>query len=362
MSPKVGANAPCFQGALLGTGNISIHHMLAWQAISGAKIIAIANRTRSKAEEMGRRFGIDPTHIYSDYQELLDREQVDFVDIASAPPIHREQVLAAARHGVHVLCQKPFATSITEAKEMIEACERSGVRCIVNENWRWRRWYREVKTMLDRGIIGRPRYARLQLHDDRVLPQDNGSLPPLLARLPYAAENPSLILSEWGIHLIDVMRFLFGDVERVYARTSRISPLVRGEDMAVLVLEFRSGMTGLIDISWGSYVPKEKRTVRGNLDPFIVEGDGGTLELDPYQDDLLILSTPRGTDRRSARPELSPAEAYQESYLNTQGHFVHCLRTGQQAENDARDNLKTLAITMAAYESARQGGFVDVSL
>lgn len=362
MMTTAGSDARVLRGALLGTGSISIHHMIAWQAIEGARIVALANRTRSKAEEMGARFGVGPDHIYSDYRELLEREDLDFVDIATAPPVHREQVLAAAAKGVHVLCQKPFATSVTEATEMVNACEDAEVRCVVNENWRWRRWYREAKGILASGLIGQPRYARFQLHDDRVLPRADGALPPLLARLPYAAENPSLILSEWGIHLIDVMRFLLGDVRQVYAWTSRTSPLVRGEDMALVQLRFNSGAVGVIDISWGSRVSVERRTVRGNVDPFLVEGDLGSLELDPYQDDLLIISTADGTRKRPARGELSPGEAYQESYYRTQSHFLERLRSGEQAENEARDNLKTLAITMAAYESARLAHPVDVTL
>ncbi len=350
------------RGAMLGTGSIAIYHMRAWQAIPDVQIVALANRTRSRAEALGRQFGIDDAHIYADYRELLDREAVDFVDIATAPHIHREQVLAAADHGVHVLCQKPFATSIEEAWEMIQACEHAGVRCVVNENWRWRRWYRELKRMLDRGTIGRPRYARFWFHGDGVLPQPDGSPPTLLTRQPYTAQMPRLILYEWGIHLIDVMRFLFGPIERVYARMSRVSPLVQGEDLAIVMLEFRSGVTGLIDISWGTYIEPEKRLTRGNLDPFVVEGDAGTIELDPYAGDIIRLITAEGCQERPAHPGMTPAEAYQESYVNTQSHFVHCLRTGEPAENEARDNLETFAATMAAYAAAETGHPVSVEV
>jgi predicted dehydrogenase len=82
------------------------------------------------------------------------------------------------------------------------------------------------------------------------------------------------------------MRFLFGDIVRVYAQMRRISSLVQGEDTAVVTLEFRSGLTGVLDLSWASYVPAEKCTIRGNVDPFIVEGDAGSIELDPYHPDF----------------------------------------------------------------------------
>ena len=336
----------------MGTGSISIHHMRAWQAIAGVEIVALANRTRARAQELGRQFGIGEAHIYADYRELLASEPVDFVDIATSPEVHGEQVLAAAARRVHVLCQKPFAPSLAEAVALVRACEEAGVRCVVNENWRWRPWYREVKQLLTQGAIGQPRYARFLVHRDDTLPRPDGSLPTLVTQQPHTVRMPRLIIFEWGIHLIDVLRFLFGDVETVYAQLARISPLVQGEDLAVVTLGFRSGLIGLVDVSWGARIPECRRLVRGNVDPFIVEGEEGTLELDPYRGDLLVVTTAWGSEERQAHPGLTCAEAYQQSFLAAQQHFVDCLRSGRPAENEARDNLKTLAIAFAVYESA----------
>ena len=108
---------------------------------------------------MGQEFGIDDSHIYADYRALLDTEDLDFVDIATAPAVHREQVLAVAARHLPIFCQKPFATSMAEAHEMQQACSAGGVRCIINENWRWRRWYQEIKALIERGTIGKPHYA-----------------------------------------------------------------------------------------------------------------------------------------------------------------------------------------------------------
>jgi predicted dehydrogenase len=358
--PKKGLGDRLLRGAMLGTGSISIHHMRAWRIIPGVKIVALANRTREKAVSMGREFGVDDAHIYADYRELLDRETLDFVDVATAPAIHREQILAAAAHGVHVLCQKPFATSLGEAREMIAACDQAGVRCIVHENWRWRRWFRELKQTLNQGTIGTPRYARFQMHSDAVLPPPDGRLPHLLATQTYMAKMPHLILYEWGVHLIDVMRFLFGDVQSVYARMSRVSPVVRGEDMATLMLAFESGLTGIVDISWGSCSPRASDLPRGSLEPFVVEGDKGTVEMDPQRDDSILITTACGTESHPAHPSLTRAEAYQESYFNTFSHVLHCLRSGEPAETEAPDNLKTLEVAFASYESAEHGQVVKL--
>ncbi|MCC7355599.1 MAG: Gfo/Idh/MocA family oxidoreductase, partial [Anaerolineae bacterium] len=84
------------RGATFGIGNVSVYQMRAWQVIPGERIAALANRTRARAETMGQEFGIPPAHVYGDYRELLSHETLDFVDIATAPHVHREQVLAAA--------------------------------------------------------------------------------------------------------------------------------------------------------------------------------------------------------------------------------------------------------------------------
>jgi predicted dehydrogenase len=345
------------RGAMLGTGSISIHHMQAWQAIPHVEMVALANRTKARAEALARETDLEVARIYSDYRELLANETLDFVDIATAPHIHRGQVLAAAEAGIHVLCQKPFATSVNEAVEMIEACERAGVRCVVNENWRWRRWYRELKSTLDQGVIGTPHYARIERRGPALLPEA-----PVYERQSYIADMPRLLIFEMGIHFVDIMRFLFGDFSRIYAHTQRISSLVKGEDEALVMLEFvGNDVLGLIDMSAATYIPEEKLVIRGNLDYFVIVGDAGTIELNPFQDDVMIVTTAQGTERRPARPSMTPAEAYQESYLNTQSHFIHCLRSGQPAENEARDNLKTFSAAMAAYESAERKEWVDLS-
>ena len=110
-----------FRGALLGCGHISPFHLRAWDRIEGVEIVALANRTVSKAEARAREFGIPLEHVYSDYRELLKNEELDFVDIATAPHIHRQQVEAAAARGFHVLCQKPFAPTLDDARAMMAA-------------------------------------------------------------------------------------------------------------------------------------------------------------------------------------------------------------------------------------------------
>jgi predicted dehydrogenase len=354
--PTVGAGRR-LRGALVGAGSIASYHMAAWRAIEDVEIVAIADPIHSRAAALAVESGIGDGHLYDGHLSLLEAEaeDLDFVDIATVPPLHREQVEAAADCGVHVLCQKPFAFELADAEFMARHCAERGVRCIVNENWRWRSWYRRVKELVDAGAVGTPHYAAFTCHRDMVLPQADGELPQLLTRQPYTREMSQLIILEWGIHLMDVLRFLLGPVDSVRASTRTISPLVRGEDVALVELAFAAGATGLIDISWASRIRPERRLIRGNVDPFLLEGDAGSIELDAQSGDVLYLNTGEGTAAEPAHPGLTPAEAYQRSFEACQRNFVRCLREGRHSENEADDNLQTLALALATYEAAAGG-------
>lgn len=354
LSVNVGSRR-ALRGAMLGCGQVSLFHLRAWAQIEGLEIVALANRTVSKAEERAREFGIPLEHVYDDYRRLLDRERLDFVDIATAPDAHAEHVKAAAAYKLHVLCQKPLAPTLDEARAMLAACEEARVILSVNENWRWRSWYREVKRLLDERIIGRPRYARIVRHSDITLPRPDGGLPPLAVKQPYTIEMDKLIVYEWGTHLIDVLRFLFGEASSLYARLDKVSSHFRGEDRALLTLDV-GGVTGLIDISWATVTGEVPFS---QLERVTIEGDGGTLELLPDEGDLLRVTT---KSERWQRPafDATPDEAYQASYTAAQHHFIECLRSGTEPETSARDNLRTLATTLAAYDSAARGEVVHL--
>jgi predicted dehydrogenase len=346
-----------YRAALLGCGQVSRYQLRAWSQIEGVEIVALCNRTVERARERAREFGIPPAHVYADYRELFERETLDFVDIATAPHVHREQVETAAGYGLPVLCQKPLAGSSEDILAMTAACERAGVLLSVNENWRWRGWYRALRDLLQRNLLGRPRYLRITSHRNITLPSPAGDPPPLLGKQPYTAGLEQLIVYEWGTHLIDVARALFGQVRSVYARMDRASRQFKGEDRAVIVLEFDQA-TGLIDISWATAAaaPAEAEA-HTYLEHVLVEGDHGLIEIIPEPHKLLRVSTRSEAWERPAFTG-SPEAAYQASYTAAQQHFIDCLRTGRTPETAADDHLKTMAAAFAAYQSAAQNQVV----
>lgn len=340
------------RGALLGCGSISQFHLTAWQKIKGVEIVALANRTRETALRRGEEFGIVAEHIYSDYRELIGKEDIHFVDIATAPHIHRMQVEDAAAAGLHVFCQKPFAPTLKDATSMLEKCRQANVLFAIHDNWRWRSWYRDLKSVIMQGQIGKPRYIRIAKHANVTLPLADGGLPALFTRQEYTREMPRLIVYEWGIHLIDVVRYLFGEVKSVYARMDKVSSLCVGEDRALIVMDV-GGVDCTIDISWASV---DSVASASKLEEVTVEGDCGTIELLPGND-LLRVTTLTGKWQKKAF-DCTPDEAYQASYTAAQQHFIDCLREGLLPETVAADNIKTLMAAFAAYDSYNENRVV----
>ena len=309
------------------------------------------NRTYSRAVERAQEFDIPLEHVYGDYLELLEKEKLDFIDVASAPFAHKEQVISAANHGYHVLCQKPLAPTDDDVLEMIAACEAANVLFSVNENWRWRTWYREIKEILGRRVIGEPRYVRITKHSNITLPGVDGSPPSLTKKQPYTMDLDHLIIFEWGTHILDVLRFLFGEIISVYASMDKVSHYFKGEDRAALLMNV-NGVTALFDASWVTWNrPPEI------LEQVVIEGDEGKIEILPEAGNIFRV-TSRTENWEKPAFQGDPKDAYQASYTAAFRHFIDCLRTGERPETVIEDNYKTVMATFAAYDSVDKGQVV----
>jgi D-apiose dehydrogenase len=343
------------RGALVGAGFVTEFHLIAWQKIPGVEIVAVMDPDLDKARQRAAVFEID--RAYCSFDEMMNEvSDLDFVDIAAPPEAHLELVSQAAGYKLHILCQKPFAPDLRQARQMIEICQEAGVLMSVNENWRWRPWYREVKAMLAHGVVGTPVYAAFFDHIDAWLTPDKSHVGHRFLEWPRVA------MYDMGIHYVDIMRFLFGEPESVYARMLGLSPFLKGDDRALVVLA-QSDFTGVIDISWTTHTGRKmEKRIKHVLEEFRVEGVRGTLELlpDPEKGDLIRITNASGVIEKQAY-QGAPFEAYKNSYWATQVHFLECLREGRMPETHAGENIYTLAVTLAAYESAQTNRVVDVA-
>lgn len=328
-----------------GTGFWSRFQLAAWRELSGVQCVALYNRTRQKAEALAHEFGVPS--VYDSPEEMLRREKLNFVDIITDVETHSELVHLAAAHAVPVICQKPMAASLDAAKRMVKACREAQIPFFVHENWRWQTPLRQVKQALEQKVIGDAFRARVQFCSSF----------PVFDNQPFLKELEQFILTDIGSHILDTARFLFGEAETLYCQTKRIHQDIRGEDVATVMMQMDSGVTVVCDMSYASRTEHE----RFPETYVFIEGTAGSIELGP--DFWVRITTESGTcAKRYPPPRYSWADpAYdlvQASIVPCNANLLAALRGQSAAETSGEDNLKTMRLIFAAYQSANCGQVV----
>jgi len=333
--------------ALFGAGFWAGYQLAGWLELPAVSCAAVYNRTKSKADELARRFGIPA--VYDDPGRLLDETPVDFVDICTALETHADLVLLAARRKLPVVCQKPMARSWAEAERMVQACREAGVPFLVNENWRWQTPIRALKRVLEEGAIGDVFRARISMVSGF----------PVFVNQPFLREVDQFILMDMGSHLLDTARFLFGEAASLYCQTQKVHADIRGEDVATVLLRTQGGATVSVEMGYAeNHLEREcfPQTV------IFVEGTKGSAELAP--DYWVRVTTASGTHARRVPPPryawADPAyEVVHSSIVPCQANLLAALRGEAQAETTGEDNLRTMRLVFAAYESASAGKVIQ---
>lgn len=329
---------------MVGAGFWAPYQLAGWGEVGGVACVAIANRTRAKAEALAARF--DVPAVYDTVEAMLSSETLDFVDVVTAAEHHRPAVQCAADHRLPVICQKPLAPTEREAELMVAICREACVPLLVHENWRWQRPIRALKAVLDSGELGRPFRAHLRYTNSF----------PVFDNQPFLKTSPRFILLDMGSHILDVARFLFGEAYTLHATTDRLHPDIAGEDVATVKLTMapradQPRTTVICELNYAGRIEHDRFP-----ETFIhVEGEHGAVELGP--DYHLHTTTARGTlKQRVPPPVVSWAEpGYQlvhAAMVDCQRDLLRALRTGQLAETTGADNLETMRLVFAAYDSA----------
>jgi predicted dehydrogenase len=335
------------RGVLIGCGFFARNHMQAWAGLPGARIVAVCDTDPGKAQAFARDFG---ARAHTDAAALLAAEAPDFVDIATTVGAHRALVELAARHAGMVICQKPLAETLADGRAMVAACETAGIPFLVHENFRWQAPFRALRAAIDAGRIGTPRFLRLSFSHGFDI----------YANQPYLAKVRDLALTDVGLHLFDMARFLMGDVVSVACHTQRRNPAVAGQDAFVALLRHGSGAVSTVECSFLShYAP----------DPFpqtlaLVEGSAGTLDLS--QGYGLRLHSDGGASLTDTEPPVpvwgeKPWHLVQDSVIALQAHALEVMAGRAAPQPSGAHNLGTLAVTLAAIRAAETGQTVELA-
>src|SRR5690606_23820826 len=333
--------------AVIGTGFWARFQIAAWKELEGIELVALYNRTRAKAEAMAKEFGV--ANVYDDVEELLDKETLDFVDIITDVGTHAAFTEAAAKRGIPVICQKPLAAKLPEAEQMLKHCQQRNGTLYVHEDWRWEAPIRKLKSILDENVIGKPFKARVSFC----------SAFPVFENQPFLAELDEFILTDIGSHILDVCRFLFGEVETLLCHVATVNPNIKGEDVANVLMKMESGLSCYAEMSYASLLEYEAFPQTFIL----IEGERGSLHL--TKDYEIHVTTKCGTEVVCANPEmyswLDPKYALvHASIVDCNRDILRALQGVGTAETTGVDNLQTVRLVHAAYASAREQRIVQL--
>ncbi|MEK9665386.1 MAG: Gfo/Idh/MocA family oxidoreductase, partial [Candidatus Nanopelagicales bacterium] len=182
-----------YRYALIGTGFFAQNHLHAWAEMPEVELVAVCDVDEERLAAAAAQFGGTP---YADAGELLQNEDVDFIDIATTPPTHRMMVELAAEHGVAALCQKPLAWEMADARAMVDAMKAKNLPFMVHENFRFQYPMRRIKALLDSGAIGRPFFGRMSFRTDFDC----------YSNQPWLVDSERMIIVDVAVHLFDLAR------------------------------------------------------------------------------------------------------------------------------------------------------------
>ncbi len=338
--------------AAVGAGYFSQFHHNAWQRMAAEGLVefaAICDRAEHKARAVSQRIGIDRVH--TDFEVMLDDVRPDLVDIVTPPPTHAGFVRAAVERGIAVICQKPFTPTLDEARRLVADIESRNGTVFVHENFRFQPWYPRLKSLLDDGAVGDVYQATFRLR-----PGDGQGPDAYLSRQPYFQQMPRFLVHETAIHLVDVFRYLFGDVESVWAQLDRLNPVIAGEDAGIVLFNFAGGRRGMFDGNrLADHAADNRRLTMGEL---CIEGSAGTLTLDGYG---TIRRRPFGENRAATVDyDWNDVDYAGDCVYLTNRHVVEHLLSGAPSVNTAAEYLVNLYVEDAIYRSARQGAKIEL--
>jgi predicted dehydrogenase len=330
--------------AVIGCGFFARNHLHSWKDLEaeGADLVAVCDVDAGKAKAAAEAFGVP--HWYTDAETMFRERELGLVDIVTRMDTHRALAERAIRHRVPTIVQKPFAPDWRDCVAMVEAAEKAGIFLAVHENFRFEAPLRQVRTLLDAGTIGAPSWARISFRTGYDV----------YAGQPYFYDEERFVILDLGVHVVDVARFLLGEVAHVSCETQRRNPKVRAEDTATMLLRHVSGAVSVVEATY-----ETKKLPDAFPETLVeVEGPGGAIVLKPgYR--MAVTAGGQLTESVVAIPPLHwakpPWHMVEASVEQACAHFLDAVRNNREAETSGRDNLKTFAICEAAYEAAATG-------
>ena len=335
---------------LVGCGRIAKRHseLLGLQQIPEARLAAVCDLVESKARAIGEKFSVP---YFSDMHRMLSQVAADVVVILTESGNHARHVVALAPYGKHIVLEKPMALSLNDADELIQACDAAGVKLFVVKQNRFNVPVLKLREALEQNRFGklvmgtiRVRWCRKQDYYD----QDKW-------RGTWALDGG--VLTNQASHHIDLLEWMMGDVDSVFAKGSTALVKIEAEDTAVAVLRFRNGALGVIEATTAA----RPVDLEGSIS---ILGEGGAVEVGGFAVNEMKVwrfADPKpGDDEVMRKYSVNPPNVYGFGHQAYYAHVVDCILHNRRQLVDGLTGRRSLELISAIYESIETGKEVQL--
>lgn len=331
--------------ALVGCGRIAQRHadLLGSGQIAGARLVAACDTDRSAASAIASKYGVP---AYADMDEMMRGEKVDVVSVLTPSGMHAEHVVRLAKHGKHIVVEKPMALDLADADMMIRACAETGVKLFVVKQNRYNVPVQKLRQALDAGRFGklvlgtvRVRWCRPQEYYDQASWRGTWKL-------------DGGVFANQASHHIDLLEWTMGEVESVFAKGITALVDIEMEDTGAALLKFRNGALGIVEATTAT----RPRDLEGSIS---ILGEKGSVEIGGFAvNEMKVWNFTEplpGDDDVLQKYRYNPPNVYgfgHQAYLD---NVVESIRSDRPALVDGLAGRKSLELILAMYESIETG-------
>lgn len=326
------------QIALIGCGGITSYHLEAYKA-QGYKVVALCDLNQEAACKRRDEF-YPKADVYTDYNQMLERDEIDVVDIALHPEPRVKAIEASLRAGKHVLSQKPFVLDLDEGERLVRLAEERGLKLAVNQNGRWAPYVRAIASAMDKKLIGQIQSISMHLHWDHTWIKGTDF-----------EHIHHVVLYDFAIHWIDMVRLFYGGKTAIssFANVAPVPDQSLSSPMQANVLfSFDQGTANLYFNAHSTQDTHESITILGSEGA--LRATGGVCGANE-----IVLIKEEGIGYPKIEGSWFP-----DGFKGTMGELLCAIEEDREPENSGRDNLSSMAMAMAAIQSADSGQVVQV--
>jgi UDP-N-acetylglucosamine 3-dehydrogenase len=318
---------------ILGAGTMGSVHAEAYSKMKNVEVVGIVDIRKDVGETIAARIG---TVVFSCFEEMLEKANPDVIDICLPTYLHRDYVEKAAVAKKHIICEKPIARTLEQAREMMEITKREGVKLFIAQVVRFFPEFTKARELVLNGSVGEVGTVRTM----------RGGIFPQAWEDWYASfEKCGTLIVDMIIHDFDYMLWCFGDVERVYAKSQWGRELNR-MDHALVSLRFKNGVIAHTEGTWAY------------PDGFLVEleiaGREGVISY-KSEDTVAIKSSIRSSNGTGSGVAVPESPLKKNPYQLELEHFIDCIIHNKQPIVTPEDAYKALEVSLSALESIKTG-------